>query len=169
MCVDAPQSCIKGAKSIHVTATNFCPANYTKTEGVWCNPPQKHFDLSLPMFLKIAKYKAGVVPVKYRRVLCPRKKGGVKFRFTGNPYFLMVLVYNVGHVGVVADVKVKGSKSGWIPMHRNWGQVWDTGMKLTGESLSFKVTTSDGKCLDFPDVAPPSWKFNQTYDGKINF
>lgn len=152
-----------------MTATNFCPANYTKTEGVWCNPPQKHFDLSLPMFLKIAKYKAGVVPVKYRRVLCPRKNGGVKFQLTGNSYLLMVLVYNVGHVGDVAEVRVKGSKSGWSQMHRNWGQVWDTGLKLTGESLSFKVTTSDGKFLNFDNVAPPNWQFNQTFDGKLNF
>ncbi|KAL1205892.1 Expansin-A23 [Cardamine amara subsp. amara] len=168
-CVNAPQSCIKGARSIFVTATNFCPPNYTKTVGVWCNPPQKHFDLSLPMFLKIAKYKAGVVPVKFRRVLCPKKYGGVKFQLSGNPYFLMVLVYDVGHVGVVAEVKVKGSKTGWIPMHRNWGQVWDTGMKLTGQSLSFKVATSDGRCLDFHDVAPFHWQFNQAFDGKINF
>lgn len=50
----------------------------------------------------------------------------------------MVLIYNVGHVGVVSEVKVKGSETGWIPMHGKWGQVWDTSMKLTGQSLSFK-------------------------------
>lgn len=58
-CVNDPQWCIKGAKPIVVTATNLCPPNYTTTVDVWCNPPQKHFDLSLPMFLKIAKYKVG--------------------------------------------------------------------------------------------------------------
>lgn len=52
---------------------------------------------------------------------------------------------------------MKASKSGgWFQMRRNWGQVWDTGLKLTRESLSFKVSTSDGKCLDLHDVAPPN-------------
>ncbi|ESQ41528.1 hypothetical protein EUTSA_v10014522mg [Eutrema salsugineum] len=168
-CVNDPQWCIKGAGTIRVTATNFCPPNYTKTVGVWCNPPQKHFDLSLPMFLKFAKYKAGIVPVQYRRVLCPKKQGGVKFRLTGNPYFLMVLVFNVGRAGVVTEVKVKGSKTGWIQMRRNWGQVWDTGTVLTGQSLSFSVAVSDGKRLKFDNVAPPNWQFNQTFAGKSNF
>lgn len=121
------------------------------------------------MFLKIAKYKAGLVPIKFRRVLCPKKHGGVKFRLTGNPYFLMVTVFNVGRAGVVVKVKVKGSRTGWIAMGRNWGHVWDTGTVLTGQSLSFKVTISDGKWLEFDTVAPTSWQFNQTYDGKINF
>lgn len=47
----------------------------------------------------------------------------------------MVLVYDVGRVGVVGDVKIKGSKTG-MKQHRNWGQVWDTGMKLTEQSPS---------------------------------
>lgn len=65
---------------------------------------------------------------------------------------------------------MKASKSGgWFQMRRNWGQVWDTGLKLTRESLSFKVSTSDGKCLDLHDVAPPNWQFKQIYNVKINF
>ncbi|KAE9467186.1 hypothetical protein C3L33_00901, partial [Rhododendron williamsianum] len=67
-CTNDPQWCKKPAVSIKITATNFCPPNYTKTVDVWCNPPQKHFDLTLPMFLQIAYYKAGVVPVSYRRI-----------------------------------------------------------------------------------------------------
>ncbi|VVB14631.1 unnamed protein product [Arabis nemorensis] len=73
----------------------------------------------------------------------------------------MVPVLNIGHVGVVTDVKVKGSRAGWITMRRNWGQVGDTGRVLTGQSLSFKVTVSDGKWLEFDNVAPTNWKFNQ--------
>ncbi|XP_010435827.2 PREDICTED: expansin-A22 [Camelina sativa] len=166
MCTNDPQWCLPG--SIKITATNFCPPNYTKTTDIWCNPPQKHFDLSLAMFLKIAKYKAGVVPVRYRRVLC-RKTGGVKFETQGNQYFLMILPYNVGGAGDIKYMQVKGNKTGWITMRKNWGQHWTTGVVLTGQALSFRVTTSDGITKDFWNVVPKNWGFGQTFDGRINF
>ncbi|CAA7055419.1 unnamed protein product [Microthlaspi erraticum] len=165
-CAHDPQWCLPG--SIKITATNFCPPNYTKTHDIWCNPPQKHFDLSLAMFLKIAKYKAGVVPVRYRRVPCV-KKGGVRFEITGNPYFLMILPYNVGGTGDIKAVQVKGNKTGWITMRKNWGQHWTTNVVLTGQQLSFRVTTSDGVTKDFVNVAPKTWGFGQTFNGRINF
>lgn len=161
--------CKTGAGTIRVTATNFCPPNYTKTEEVWCNPPQKHFDLSMPMFVKIAEYKAGIVPVLYRRVKC-YKTGGIRFEFKGNPYWLLVLVYNVGGTGQVVDVKIKGSNSsGWIQMTRNWGQNWQTSEQLVGQSLSFQVTISDGQVVQSENVAPSNWQFNKAYKGSKNF
>ncbi|MFX9189224.1 expansin C-terminal domain-related protein, partial [Acinetobacter baumannii] len=87
------------------------PPNYSKPDGNWCNPPLKHFDLSQPMFRKIAIYEAGIVPVKYRRVTC-QKTGGMKFEIKGNPYWILVLVYNVAGAGDVIDMKVKGSSTG---------------------------------------------------------
>ncbi|KAE9615736.1 putative expansin/Lol pI [Lupinus albus] len=167
-CVKDPQWCIKGAGTIKVTATNFCPPNYR--DGSWCNPPQKHFDLSMKMFTTIALYRAGIVPVKYRRIPCI-KTGGVKFELTGNPYWLQVLVYNVANAGDVYNVRIKGSRStrDWNPMTHNWGEHWHTGLNLVGESLSFQVTTSDGKMMQFDNIVPTNWQFGQTYHSIHNF
>ncbi|KAL6210063.1 hypothetical protein ACLB2K_021001 [Fragaria x ananassa] len=125
-------------------------------------------DLSMPMFTKIAQYKAGIIPVKYPRVSC-YKRGGVKFELNGNPYWITALVYNVGGVSEVTAVIIKGSNSGWLQMSRNWGQVWQTGGSLVGQSLSFQVTTSDDKTIECDNVAPGNWQFRQTYEGRVNF
>ena len=60
-CVNSP-ACY--GNSITVTATNFCPPG---SSGGYCDVPNEHFDLSQPVFSRMAKVVAGVVPLQYRR------------------------------------------------------------------------------------------------------
>lgn len=64
-CAKSESQWCKSSESIFVTATNFCPPGGTGC----CNAPKEHFDLSQPAYLRIAEYKAGIVPVQYRRYM----------------------------------------------------------------------------------------------------
>ncbi|BBH07740.1 expansin A9 [Prunus dulcis] len=167
-CVDDPKWCKPGQLTLMVTGTNNCPPNWNQASdnGGWCNPPREHFDIAKPAFAKIAEYKAGIVPIMYRRVPC-MKKGGIKFTITGNPYFNQVLVWNVGGAGEVTSLQVKGNKNlKWTAMKRLWGQKWETDAKMVGESLTFRVRGSDGRYSTSWHVAPNNWQFGQTFEGK---
>ncbi|TVU43614.1 hypothetical protein EJB05_10111, partial [Eragrostis curvula] len=162
--------CKPGGAPVTVTATNSCPANYSKPNDNWCNPPLRHFDLSKPMFLRlVTDFHVGIIPVRYRRVPCV-KDGGVRFQMVGNRWWFAVLVYNVAGAGDVRAVAVKGSKDGrWTDMNRNWGQIWDGDSRLIGQGLSFRVTTSDGRAIVFDDVVPPTWTAGQNFVRKQQF
>lgn len=99
------------------------------------------------------------------RVKCERR-GGIRFTMSGSSHFCQVLITNVGLDGEVVGVKVKGPKTGWIPMARNWGQNWQCNINLIGQPLSFEVTASSGRTLASYSVAPANWQFGQTYEGK---
>nr|GEW50310.1 expansin-A7-like [Tanacetum cinerariifolium] len=66
-CVQSPW-CLTGYTT--VTATNLCPPDWSQdsNNGGWCNPPRTHFDMAKPAFMQTARWKAGIVPVMYRRL-----------------------------------------------------------------------------------------------------
>ncbi|KAL6888133.1 hypothetical protein ACP4OV_009159 [Aristida adscensionis] len=166
----APTWCKPGV-TVTVTATNFCPPNWAlpSNNGGWCNPPRPHFDMAQPAWEKIGIYRAGIIPVLYKRVPCV-KKGGVRFTINGHDYFNLVLVTNVATAGSIKSMDVKGSNSSdWMPMARNWGANWQSLAYLTGQMLSFRITNTDGQTLEFTNVVPQGWKFGQTFASKLQF
>ncbi|GFP86616.1 expansin-a8 [Phtheirospermum japonicum] len=170
MCYDDPKWCKQGS-SITVSATNSCPpSNKPSDNGGWCNRPRQHFDLSWQAFSQIVIADTpGIVPVLYERVAC-QKNGNIKIKITTQPYLNLVLVTNVGGAGDVHAVSVKGSPTGsWQQLTRSWGQNWaiSTSGFSSAQSLSFQVTTSDGKSVTC-NVAS-GWNFGKTYDGGAQF
>ncbi|KAF3574199.1 hypothetical protein F2Q69_00060749 [Brassica cretica] len=170
MCVQS-QYCYYGNPSTVVTATNLCPPNWYQdsNNGGWCNPPRTHFDMAKPAFMKLANWKAGIIPVAYRRVPCKRS-GGMRFQFQGNAYWLLIFVMNVGGAGDIKSMDVKGSRTNWICMIHNWGASYQAFSSLYGQSLSFRVTsyTTDQKVYAW-NVAPSNWNAGMTYQSYTNF
>lgn len=105
------------------------------------------------------------MPIQYRRIRC-RKEGGVRFTIGGAKVFLSVLISNVAGAGDVVAVKVKGSRTGWLPMGRNWGQNWHINADFKKQPLSFELTGSDGVMITDYNVAPEDWEFGQSFEGK---
>ncbi|XP_050150521.1 expansin-A7-like [Malus sylvestris] len=161
-------ACFRNVKFTTVTATNLCPPNWSKDSNAG-NPPRTHFDMAKPAFMKIAQWKAGIVPIMYRRVPCMRS-GGLRFSFQGNGYWLLVYVMNAAGGGDIASMWVKGTRSGWIKMSHNWGASYQAFATLKGQALSFRLTSYTSKETIFAwNVATSNWNVGLTYKSNSNF
>jgi hypothetical protein len=83
-------------------------------------------------------------------------------------YFELVLISNVGGAGEISKAWIKGSKSNkWEAMTRNWGANWQGLSYLNGQSLSFKLQTSDWKIVTALNVVPSNWAFGQSFRSNV--
>jgi hypothetical protein len=98
----------------------------------------------------------------YYRVKCWRT-GGLRFTILGFNYFELVLVTNVAGSGSIKSISVKGTNTGWTQMSRNWGVIWQGMSGLSGQSLSFSISSTGGQNIVFENVIPAGWTFGQTY------
>ena len=88
----------------------------------------------------------------------------------GNPWFNLVLVFNVGGASNVRGLAIKGNKSPqWCNMKHNWGQNWKDYHGLTGQKLSFKVATGTGSSISLSDITSTNWQHGEMYSCVKNF
>ncbi|KAK9946893.1 hypothetical protein M0R45_012333 [Rubus argutus] len=156
-----------GGSDASGTMGGACGYGNLYTTGL-VQPALQHFDMAQPAWEKIGIYKGGIVPVLFQRVPC-KKHGGVRFTINGRDYFELVLISNVGGAGSIKSAYIKGSKTDWMAMSRNWGANWQSNAYLNGQTLSFKVTTTDGETQLFTDIVPSNWNFGQTFSSKVQF
>ena len=77
---------------------------------------------------------------------------------------------NVGGAGDISGMWVKGTKTGWISMTHNWGASYQAFATLSGQALSFKVTSYTTKqTLVAYNVSPANWNVGMTYKANVNF
>ncbi|CAI0382474.1 unnamed protein product, partial [Linum tenue] len=98
-----------------------------------------------------------------------KKHGGVRFQVNGRDYFELVTITNVAGAGSIRSVSIKGSKTGWLPMSRNWGANWQSNSYLNGQTMSFQITTTDGEMRTFNNIVPANWGFGQTFSSRVQF
>lgn len=99
-----------------------------------------------------------------------QRRGGMRFQFQGNAYWLLIFVMNVGGAGDIKSMAVKGSRTNWISMSHNWGASYQAFSSLYGQSLSFRVTSyTTGETIYAWNVAPASWSAGKTYTSTANF
>eukprot|EP00270_Netrium_digitus_P014681 TRINITY_DN5031_c0_g1_i1.p1 TRINITY_DN5031_c0_g1~~TRINITY_DN5031_c0_g1_i1.p1 ORF type:complete len:354 (-),score=20.64 TRINITY_DN5031_c0_g1_i1:228-1289(-) len=173
-CLNAPgwSYCLQPSRTVTITITNLCPNNWAlpSDAGGWCNFPRKHFDMSQPVFEKIAQYGAGIVPVQIRRVPCSRQ-GGIVFILSGNPYFLEINIQNVAGPGDLESVYVRYPGSSWLKMAHNWGAVYSySGFMGYQKPLDFRLMSMTGnKRLIILGAVKGGWNIGDSVQTYANF
>ena len=102
------------------------------------------------------------------RVTCWRQ-GGIRITIGGSTFFQLVNFANVAGSGSIRSVSVKGTKTGWIALNRNWGANWQCNSALVGQELSFTVTSTGGQTLYLNNVVPAWWQFGMAFVTNYNF
>ncbi|KAH0979344.1 hypothetical protein GBA52_006521 [Prunus armeniaca] len=142
----------------HRHCHKLLPSNLAQSNdnGGWCNPPLQHFDLAEPAFLQIAQYRAGIVPISFRR--------RIRFTINGHSYFNLVLITNVGGAGMCTLFQSRGPKQGGKPCQGTGARTGRVTLTSMARLLSFQVTTSDGRTVT-SNAVPADWQFGQTFSG----
>ncbi|ONK62238.1 uncharacterized protein A4U43_C07F1790 [Asparagus officinalis] len=156
-CDNDPRWCHAGSPSIFITATNFCPPNFAAARsdnGGGVNRRRGHISRPsrCPCFSRSPSTALGPMQKTWWGPLHDQR--------------LQVLQPRPRHAGDIVKVYIKGTKTGWMPMSRNWGQNWQSNAVLVGQALSFRVTGSDHRTSTSWNIAPASWRFGQTFAGK---
>lgn len=159
-------------KTTVVTITNSCPSNWAldPNHGGWCNPPNRHIDMTYLSFSKVANPNAGVVPAFLRRVPCQRS-GGIIFSVYGNPWFLMVLVSNVAGSGDIGQMAFRIPGQDWISLTHNYGAIWTaSGGGYYGNAITVRIKSKfTREKLVINNAIPGSWNFGGDYKSNGNF
>lgn len=95
--------------------------------------------------------------------------GGIRFTIGGFNNFELILITNVGGPGSVRSVSLKGERTEWFQLSRNWGANWQCNAALVGQGLSFSVTSTNGQTLYMYNLVPAWWGFGMTFTSNQQF
>eukprot|EP00249_Psilotum_nudum_P008221 c21129_g1_i2 orf=595-1077(+) len=122
-----------------------------------------HFDMVQPAFEQIGKYCGGIVLVAFRRIPCT-KFGGIQFtsQSMAIPTSILSSLPMLVMQGMFTQYGLKGPEE----VGSRCQEIGDRTGNMNGLSMSFIVTTSDGKTVISNNVAPGHLQFGQTFTGK---